>query len=316
VGSAARTAEEEAAQWFSRMSSDQKSQADEHEFDAWLAENLEHARAYASFQRLWAELGAFSESPEIEQVTERSSRLGASRFLWLVAGAGLAAAAAAAFFTLAPTEPAATSYQTVAGQRSTINLADHSVIELGPNSQLVVRMRDDERVAELIRGRAFFDVEHHANWPFVVRHEGREIRVLGTQFDVDTEEADLAVTLVEGSVRISDTRRQRALAVLSPNHAYVERGRLGHITPIDAEAESAWRHGRLVFDDVALGDALRELNRFSPQPVRLSEASLAALRISGTFRIGEIAATVAALEQSFSVRAERNLDGSVTLYPR
>jgi transmembrane sensor len=318
VGSAAKTAEEEAAEWFSRMSSDKKSEADEHEFDAWLAENPENARAYTEFQRFWAELGAFSHAEEIEEATEQSLKLGKPRLVWFAGGAGLLAATAAAvtMFVAAPAEPTATSYRTVAGQRSTINLADHSVIELGPNSQLVVRISDDERVAELVRGRAFFDVEHDANRPFLVRHEGREVRVLGTQFDVDTEGADLAVTLVQGSVRISDTRHNRALATLAPNYAYVEHAGVARVAPVDAETESAWRYGRLVFTDVALGEALHELNRFSPQPIRLSEARLSNLRVSGTFRTGEVATTVAALEQSFPVRAERGLDGSVTLYPR
>ena len=318
VGEAARTAEEEAAEWFSRMSSDSKSEADEHEFDAWLAQSPENARAYAGFQRLWAELGAFADTPEIEAATESSLKRGKPPLMWIAGGAAAAIAATAAltFFVAAPQEPVATTYQTVAGQRSTINLADHSVIELGPNSELVVRMSDDERVADLVRGRAFFDVEHDSGRPFLVRHEGREVRVLGTQFDVDTEEADLAVTLVEGSVQISDARHRRPLATLSPNYSYVERGGLAQVGPVDAQSESAWRYGRLVFNDVPLGDALHDLNRFSPQPIRLSDARLSALRISGTFHIGEVSTTVAALEQSFPVRAERALDGSVTLYPR
>jgi transmembrane sensor len=301
------------------MSSDSKSKADEHDFDAWLAQSPEHARAYAGFQRLWAELGAFADTTEIEAATEHSLSQGKPLVIWFAGGAVAsvaAAAAAVAFLVFAAPEPVATTYQTAAGQRSTINLTDHSVIELGPNSELAVQMSDDQRVAELIRGRAFFDVEHDAGRPFLVRHEGREVRVLGTQFDVDTQDADLAVTLVEGSVQISDSRRRRPLATLSPDFAYVERGGVAQVGPVDAQSESAWRYGQLVFNDVPLGDALHDLNRFSPQPIGLSDARLSALRISGTFHIGEVAVTVAALEQSFPVRAERALDGSVMLHPR
>ncbi|GAM97370.1 fecR-like transmembrane sensor [alpha proteobacterium U9-1i] len=319
MGSAAQTAEEEAAAWFARMSSDKKSDADAHEFDEWLAANPENARAYASFQRLWGDLGAFGEAPEILAAQHESLEAARrSRRQWIAGGltSALAVAAAAAFFFLMPHEPAATTYETLAGQRSTINLADHSAIELGPNSQLIVRLGAHERVAELVRGRAFFDIDHEADRPFMVRHGRREVRVLGTQFDVDTEEADLAVILVAGSVRISDTAHGRTLATLAPNYAYVERNGLAQVAPVDADNQSAWRFGRLVFDDVALGDALHQLNRFSPQPIKLSESRLSMLRVSGTFHIGEISTTVSALEQSFPVRAQRAADGSVTLYPR
>jgi transmembrane sensor len=318
IGSAARTTDEEAAAWFARMTSDRKSAADEHEFDAWLAKGPQNARAYSELQELWAVLGGFAEAPDLKAMEAEAVR-GHRRWPLIAFGASAALAAAAAlaaFFVLPPSVSPPTVYETTEGQSSAIALRDHTTIELGPNSRLVVQMAGNERRAELVRGRAFFDVQHDAKRPFIVRHNAREVRVLGTKFDVDTENVDLAVTLLSGAVEIEDRSKNVTIATLSPNHRYIERNGLARIAAVDADTETAWRRGQLVFDNAALNDVVQTVNRFSLQQIRLADRSLLSLRVSGTFKLGDAEATVSAFEQTFPIQSEVGAGGEIVLRHR
>lgn len=323
VGEAAKKIEDEATAWFVRMHSDARSAADAREFDAWFDANPEHQIAYRALQNLWCELAIYSDAPalkaerhEAKAEIERNGRRLGPRAIGFAMFGGVLAAAACAGLMFWPRPDPAQIYQTGPGERTTITLADRSIVSLGPNAQLIVRLDDDVRQAELTRGRAFFDVEHDANRPFHVVADGRDVSVLGTQFEVDAEQSDISVTLVAGRVAISGPDGHERVATLAPGQRFEEQGNAMRIVEVNAQTETAWRSGRLVFDDRPLGEAIVELNRFSPTPISLADASLADYRVSGTFRIGETAALIDALEASFPIEGETLPHGGVILSRR
>jgi len=206
-----------------------------------------------------------------------------------------------------------TEYQTAIGGQASVPLTDGSHLTLNTHSRLRVVMDDRERRIELDDGEAYFEVAKDASRPFVVRVGDKTVTAVGTKFSVRREDWGVQVIITEGQVRVTQRGllRDQTLGRLSA-------GMVGEATEADLRVESrtaekldddlSWRTGTVVFHDTALGDAVTEINRYNPQPIVISDPSLAALRISGRFRASNGEAFVRLLELGFGVSAEQQPD--------
>ena len=68
---------------------------------------------------------------------------------------------------------------------------------------------------------------------------------------------------------------------------------------------TAWERGRVEFEDAPLGDAAKEMNRYSRTHVTLADAEVARLRIGGVFRAGDSDEFVRIGTAAFGLRADR-----------
>lgn len=219
------------------------------------------------------------------------------------------AAAAAAFIigaaalTLQSPKPglAPLTYATAIGEQETVTLEDGSILTLNTNTKLSVQYSKAERLIRLTQGEALFEVEH-SDRPFLVDAGGTVTRALGTEFDIHAEAGDVAITLIQGSVRVSAAEpksgerpagampeeRLRGGLVLKPGERVdISPGAAPLISTIDPARAANWRDGLLQFDNVTLADAIAEMNRYSTTKLRIDDTDLAAERISGTFPAGE-----------------------------
>ena len=83
---------------------------------------------------------------------------------------------------------------------------------------------------------------------------------------------------------------------------------VSQIQPADVARINAWRSGRIIFENVELQTAVREFNRYGSTPIVLGDASLASVRVSGVFRIGETDALLRALNTAFEIEANHRKD--------
>jgi ferric-dicitrate binding protein FerR (iron transport regulator) len=93
-------------------------------------------------------------------------------------------------------------YQTGAGQRSAVTLADGSRVTLSTRSRLEVAYTPRERRVRLVAGQGRFQVARDAARPFVVTAGSRRVTAAGAAFDVRLDREALSVTMLEGSVRV------------------------------------------------------------------------------------------------------------------
>lgn len=288
----------DAAGWLARLLSDQHTPDDVAAFERW---SLEHPEGRADYERmadLTAMLSAAAGDPKTRAVL-RSSRpaqvLGRRSAIAIIVA--LAASVFAAFIT--PTlldRPAV--YETRVGETRRVELKDGSVITLNVGSRLRVRMEESERVLWLDHGEARFEVAHDASRPFRVFSDDREVRALGTVFDVRRTDGNFRVVLETGSVGLfpADRRRLRPVAetgqpvtVLAPGQmaeAFADGTGLD-VETADLEVTGAWRDHRLVLDDRPLGEAVAEINRYNARVIVVDDPVLAAMPISGVFRTDE-----------------------------
>lgn len=120
-----------------------------------------------------------------------------------------------------------------------------------------------ERRVEL-KGEAYFKVAHNNNRPFTVSTEKMDIRVLGTEFNLRSYEAESPrVALVKGSIAILNHDSNTEECRLQPGQDAWrdDEGRL-HVDTADIYGVTQWVDGFFYFDNVPLIDILRELGRW------------------------------------------------------
>lgn len=327
--------DEAAAYWRIRFDAGH-SAAEAEAFDGWLAGSPAHAAAWTRCGEAWAAFDLDERDPHLDAM--RSAALsvqpGWMRRHWPAIAAGLAALAVPAATLLSLDEaraPIATAQRIVAdapdfetrtGQRLSLTLTDGTALTLNTDSAVNVALEENRRVVRLLRGQVFFEVAKDPSRPFIVEAAGRQITAIGTAFDVRLDPAGLQVMLVEGRVSIarSDGNAVQvaaaggktaapAPALLEPGQGYTARlGELERVAPVDTREALLWREGLVHFDDVTLAEAAAELNRYSPRHIIL-DPEVAALRVSGLFRVGAPDRFVNAVQEVLPIRVRKGTEG-------
>lgn len=206
------------------------------------------------------------------------------------------------------------TYATAIGEQRTLTLPDGTEVRLDADSSVVARYSEHQREVEVERGRVQFVVADDPKRPFRVEAGPSTIRDIGTTFQVARHGQHVSVGLIEGAVVVTASgSRERSL--LGPGQAVDvdARGAISAKRPFDLEVARGWTRGQLVFKQRRLDQLVAEMNRYSHTPVRLADPELEALTVSGVFHAGDQASLVAALEQGWSLEAERTADGAIVL---
>lgn len=194
-----------------------------------------------------------------------------------------------------------------------VTLADGNHVDLDAGAVIEVPWAPWRHRVRLNQGIALFDIDHDENRRFVVEIAGGELIDRGTRFLVECQGDAATVAVFDGEVEI---------ATASGRHDVVQRGQarraaVDAITPLpmpDETEVASWRDGRLVFRATPLAEVAARLSRYGDRPVVVGAATLAPLRVSGSFLITDDGA-LATLERALPLRARREAD-RVVLMPR
>ncbi|TDQ76367.1 FecR family protein [Sphingobacterium yanglingense] len=129
-----------------------------------------------------------------------------------------------------------------------------------------------ERIVEL-NGEAYFDVskrnQHNIAKPFIVRSEGHDVEVLGTQFNVEAYkgQSSYRTTLVEGKVKIKKNGVQR---ILTPGQQATV-GDAIQVRSVDVQEYVAWKAGDFYLQGKHLGSLIPILERWYGVQIECTE---------------------------------------------
>jgi ferric-dicitrate binding protein FerR (iron transport regulator) len=203
---------------------------------------------------------------------------------------------------------------TTNGMRSSLRLADGSEVWLNAGSTLRYPEDFNKQKREVyLTGEAYFIIKHDASRPFIVHTADMNIRVLGTEFNVQAypDEEYSETSLIKGAVEVivkqdghnqpiylkpdqkvivknsSDqipdvkSREQdhpiKPLSKVSMNVILKPLKTIsGHIIP-----ETAWRENMLVFEDETLQSLAQRLDRWYGVHITIKDPALAKQRFTG-----------------------------------
>ena len=85
------------------------------------------------------------------------------------------------------------------------------------------------------------------------------------------------------------------------------------VTTLDMVTPGEWRTGRLAYEDASLSDIVADVNRYTPNPIEISDVALGAQRYTVAFQTANLDGWLHALEQSQSVSVEYLDSGTIVL---
>jgi transmembrane sensor len=322
--------EGEAAAWVVRLHSDQRTQAEQDAFRAWVEADAAHAEAFSAHMAIWDSVASWGDDREARELLRHApmwSGFGRRVLQWSVAGGGLAAAVALALFAFGGLRPSQ-RYETLPGELRTISLSDGSTLLINTDSKVSTRFSRGERDVVVERGQAYFRVAKDSARPFRVFVGDDEVRAVGTAFEVRRLGDHAEVVLEEGRLAIyrgaspnAPAPKARPGAAAPPPALYMTAGQslnLRDRVPLTVQLanvvqSSAWRYGRVVLDDTRLEDAAAELNRYGGPRIVLSDPRLADIRISGVFHTGRPHDVVSDVVRAFPIKVVEDDDKQIVL---
>ena len=151
-----------------------------------------------------------------------------------------------------------------------ITLADGTRVWLNAASSITfpVAFIGNERKVD-IKGEAYLEVAHDASKPFKVKKGEMEVTVLGTKFNVNTyeDEADMKVTLLEGSVLVNKISADGNTIV---KQVKIKPGQQAKFSPanivvennVNIEEVMAWKNGFFKFNNTTIETLMRQIEKW------------------------------------------------------
>lgn len=200
--------------------------------------------------------------------------------------------AVASLFGTAPVEGRAdheedqlVTISTPLGKTISFKLQDGSTVYLNSKSQITFKNSSRFKSARHVKlvGEAFFEVAEDKDSPFIIENNGREIKVLGTSFNVKgyDGQSKFKLALATGKVELK-IEDQGYSGVLTPGNEVTYDASNDRITKVikDVSHMGAWRDGIYMFENASIQELTNDLQQMYPITFRY-EGDLPQYRFSG-----------------------------------
>lgn len=187
-------------------------------------------------------------------------------------------------------------------EKNEIQLSDGTGITLSKGARLEVAsgFGSDHRHVSL-SGKAFFEVIQNAELPFEVHAEGMEVHVLGTSFQVASNDALADVVVHEGTVLVKAINQEVQLMKGERVELNRTNATLSKSTPVNDNL-LAWT-GILTFTNSSLKDLANEISDHYGVVIEVSEA-LQERRITAAFDNQPVAEVLEIIAASLHVNVD------------
>ncbi|RON47166.1 FecR family protein [Pseudomonas frederiksbergensis] len=309
---------DEAARWFVRLQEPAVDVVEHRRFEVWLNEHPQHRDEFQLLQGLWSaadllpakRLQALCEAPP-----QRRKRRPLVRYA--VAASVLAVALGFGLFS-GLNHPATytAEFSTGLGERQHVALPDGSIIDLNSRSRVQVRFEKNLRGIELTEGEAMFSVEHDSRRPFVVDTGNGKVTVTGTRFDVRRDLTQTKVAVEQGTVKVQGQGADFISLTAGLGTHIDAQGKVASAYAVNPQELTAWRGGKLVFNNASLAEVAAEVSRYREKPLTVGNDKVANLRLTSVFKSDNTDALLKALPSILPVAVRTLSDGSQEIIAR
>ena len=286
----------EAGAWLARLQASDLSAADEQTFHNWLAANPAHAAAFEHATGVWENLGALSRGAYFPDEKPQHQ---ISRRALIAASAGFIIGSGVPFLRGAAN---AQTFKTSVGECKHVPLSDGSLLLLDTNTSVAIGRDQDVRSIILHYGRINCRVAAGGR-PFVVRAGQRLVLGDHPVFDLYYVENYFSAVLIKGKAMVNTVAGRVDLSPGERAVATAEQPLRCDWPPMSSL--TAWQTGHLVFQDEAVTDAVREMNRYSAIKLEVDDPQIAAQHISGGYLAGDNAGFAESLTHLFPVKVRQ-----------
>jgi ferric-dicitrate binding protein FerR (iron transport regulator) len=193
------------------------------------------------------------------------------------------------------------------GQRLRFFLPDSSSVILNSGSIIKYSSKFNEKREVWLDGEAFFKVTRSINSPFIVRTNDLDIKVLGTEFNVNSKAINKTVSLEKGKVNILVKSSNDEINLLPKEElVWNSKTKLVIKRNFDVNKVSAWKDNILILDDEKFEDAIIKINQFYGVNFIIKDPEIARQHIKGAFKDQNIDEFINSLEFISDVSIKKN----------
>jgi transmembrane sensor len=314
---------ETAYRWYARVVGGELDAEGLAELSHWLSADQRHLAAYERAQILWERLGSIARGDfpdDVLAVEDAADDIGARRLRyrrWLPTtalgrlGGATAACLAIVAVVLLLFPPGYTTYATGTAQLREVTLVDGSVVVLGADSKVRVRIGQDARDVRLLAGDAFFDVARDPRRAFTVAADATRVQVTGTAFAVRVNRDSTHVAVAEGEVRVSrhrgvfESRPAPTRSLQAGERVTSSPDGLSAVSPVALGDIAAWRDGEFSYVDATLAEILADADRYYPGRIWILDPRVADLTLNLVYESDDIDGLLTNLEEALPITVSR-----------
>ena len=184
-----------------------------------------------------------------------------------------------------------------------VTLDDGTLVHLNYDSRLIYPEKFGDRRDVILEGEAYFMVAKDKSRQFVVHTPQGDVKVYGTEFNVNTrskggdgnDNGGLSVVLVKGSVSFTPARGKEQM--LTPGQELSIVNAQLSINEVDTAPYVAWNEGKFFFEEWPLERIMQVISRWYGREVEFTSNEIKHQQYSGNFdRYEDIHPTMEAIE--------------------
>jgi ferric-dicitrate binding protein FerR (iron transport regulator) len=207
-------------------------------------------------------------------------------------------------------QPAAIAYACKQGERKSFQFPDGTQVVLNAGSEIVLNREYGKKTREvLLKGEAFFEVQHNKAIPFIVHTTSMDVKAVGTAFNVKSYHDDrkTETVLIRGLVEVTLKKDNNRLLLLHPNEKVSWTDDRGTTTSSNTPStgnrtseqlliktvkklddgnikEVAWVQNNLAFDDEPFEEIAGQLNRWYNVHIQFASEDIKQYHFTATFK--------------------------------
>ena len=256
------------------------------DFQAWLTADPRNGEAFAKAQAIW-------DGPQVAQCAQtlgsrkpKVSVLGRLRPHWKPLATAAVLILGLFSFSNLPMRLQA-DHLTVVGERQRLQLEDGSKVLLNTNSAFSSTINDQQRVARLFQGEAYFEVAANRGLPLEIDAGPVTASVRDTSFAVRYLDGVAQVRVQRGDVDLRSAHSDARVRLSAGESIRIGPNGFDQPARLDPATDLAWVQGRLVFENCPLNQVLAELRRYYPGWIINTNEQLANVSVTGNYRLDQ-----------------------------
>jgi len=165
--------------------------------------------------------------------------------------------------------PAALVSMTATTANQKIVLKDGSVVHLNKDTSFEYPENFSSTSREVkLQGEAFFEVAKDTSRPFRILTNHSEVEVLGTSFNIKTEDLQTEISVKTGKVKVSSLSTSDS-AILIPQQSAIVNHKSLDVQSTENINYLAWKTGEFHFDKAEIKEVVQELNQYYKEKIIL-----------------------------------------------
>ncbi|MBK5723115.1 FecR family protein [Dysgonomonas sp. Marseille-P4677] len=206
-----------------------------------------------------------------------------------------------------------------AGEKVSLTLSDGTKVWVNAKSKFTYPSLFGEKERRVfLDGEAFFDVKSNAKIPFIVETSKGQIKVLGTEFNVDaySQSSRISVSLFKGKVEITGAMAPKPV-VLSPNEYFESVNNISKIGEFENNSAALWKDGLIAFKDTPFLELMKTFEKYYDVKIEILNTKLSDIELTGKIRINDgIEHALKVIQKNANFSFQRDSDESNIIYIR